>query len=166
MASSIPSNGGQMHASPLLNSQYQGGHGTTKSVQTPHGLLPPVSQVTIHHSRRLSQDIAARMLSSPPTDICELHHTTGHNTDHGHDSGRHRTPIPREATFEQCDLLWLLLRYLFPQVGEKIDVSILLRSLERVWASHEQDFKLVLDKELDCHRKVLFVWINERRKTS
>jgi hypothetical protein len=43
---------------------------------------------------------------------------------------RLQTPVSREATFEQCDLLWLLLRYPFPRIGQKIEILVLLRSLE------------------------------------
>lgn len=75
-------------------------------------------------------------------------------------------PGSREATFQQCDLLCLLLGYLFPRNGEQVEESALLHSLEQVWASHEQDFRHVMERLFDCHRKVLLTWISERRKTS
>lgn len=146
VASSIPSNGGQVRASRSLNSQCKERHGTTTGPQTLDNSSPPVGQVTLHHSSCLSQDNAATKLPSPPADSSELHHITGHNTDHGHGLDTNQTPGLCEATFEQCDLLCLLLRYLFPRVGEKIEVPLLLRSLEQVWARHEQDLRLVMDQ--------------------
>jgi hypothetical protein len=166
VTSSASSTGGQMRASSSSNSQRRGRYETTKSAQTLDGLLPPVGQATAHHHRHLSQDIAATVLPSPPADISEIPHTTAHDADQGHDVNRLQAPVPRESTFEHCDLLWLLLRYLFPRVGQKIELPLVLRSLEHVWARHEQGFKLAMDQQCKRHRKVLFIWNDERRKMS
>ncbi|KAI1559921.1 hypothetical protein PtrEW7m1_011726 [Pyrenophora tritici-repentis] len=42
----------------------------------------------------------------------------------------------------------------------------MLRSLEQVWTSHEQDFRLIMEQRFNDHQKALHIWIGQRRKTS
>jgi hypothetical protein len=76
-------------------------------------------------------------------------------------------PGPSEVTLlQQYDLLSLLLRYMFPRDDKKVDKSTLLRSLERVWAGREHDFRPALEPHFDSCHKALRIWIGQRRKTS
>ncbi|KAL5411205.1 hypothetical protein PMIN04_010327 [Paraphaeosphaeria minitans] len=63
----------------------------------------------------------------------------------------------------QCELLKLLLLYMFPIDGVEVEVeqADLLRILEEVWAQKEEEFKLVLDDLFASHREALFGWIEE-----
>lgn len=63
----------------------------------------------------------------------------------------------------QCNLLELLLAYMFPTDEYKIEEADLSRSLKEVWAQKEEDFKLVLDDLFAAHREALFGWIEELR---
>ena len=69
-------------------------------------------------------------------------------------------------TILQCELLQLLLGYLFPRDGYKVEEADMLCNLEEVWARHEQEFKLVLNHLFASHREALLARISERRKTS
>jgi hypothetical protein len=90
----------------------------------------------------------------------------GHNAGQQNSTGSYRTAGACEVTLQQCNLLWLLLRYLFPSSGEKVEESTLLHTLEQTWASHGQDSGLSIERLSNCHREVLHMWIKERRKLS
>jgi hypothetical protein len=61
-----------------------------------------------------------------------------------------RTAGACEVTLQQCNLLRLLLRYLFPSNGEKVDESTLLHTLDQAWANHGQDSGFAMERLSDC----------------
>jgi hypothetical protein len=70
------------------------------------------------------------------------------------------------VSLEQYELLSLLLNYLFPRNGEHVEESIVLHSLEQVWASRQEDFKPVIKERFNDHHKALGIWFGQQRKTS
>ncbi|EDU44792.1 predicted protein [Pyrenophora tritici-repentis Pt-1C-BFP] len=89
-----------------------------------------------------------------------------HDTDQQYGPRSNETAGSREVSFEQCDLLSLLLNYLFPRESAHVEESIMLRSLEQVWTSHEHDFRLIMEQRFNDHQRALHIWIGQRRKTS
>lgn len=158
----------EMRGSLSTNSQRLRRREDATSAQMSHSPTPPAAQVSLSDPipGNLSRDNAARAMPSSRNGVSDLHRAASHNIDEQNNSSSNRMPGSREVTFQQCDLLCLLLGYLFPRNGEQVEESALLHSLEQVWASHEQDFRHVMERLFDCHRKVLLTWISERRKTS
>ncbi|KAI0568806.1 hypothetical protein Alg130_11931, partial [Pyrenophora tritici-repentis] len=103
---------------------------------------------------------------SPSVLIPDPHPLMSHDTDQQYGPRSNETAGSREVSFEQCDLLSLLLNYLFPRESAHVEESIMLRSLEQVWTSHEQDFGLIMKQRFNDHQKALHIWIGQRRKTS
>ncbi|KAH6612962.1 hypothetical protein C7974DRAFT_74512 [Boeremia exigua] len=153
-------------ASLLSDSQRERGHGDTRSTHALHGQTPPAAQVMITYPENSSANHATGVVPLSPTGVSALHPTMGRTIDHQNGSGSNQMPGLCEVTLLQCELLRLLLGYLFPRNGERADESALLHSLEQVWASHEQDFRLAMERLFECHREGLLIWISERRKTS
>jgi hypothetical protein len=166
MAPNTSNSGEPLRASLPSDGQRERRHGDIRSSQASHGQIPPAAQVTITHPGNSSQNNATGAPPLSPTGVSDLHRTMGRTIDHQNGSGGNRMPGPCEVTLLQCELLRLLLGYLFPRNDERADESALLHSLEQVWASHEQDFRLAMERLLECHREVLLIWISERRKTS
>jgi hypothetical protein len=164
VAPNVPSSFGKLRASSLLNDQRPEGRDTVR-VQSTHSPARPTTQVTITHPANLPQSDASRVLPSSRTGTPGTRHPTSHNTDqHGPNSTR--TAGSREVSLEQCELLSLLLNYLFPRNGEHVEESIILHSLEQVWASRQEDFKPVMKERFNDHHKALGIWIGQQRKTS
>ncbi|KAL5395344.1 hypothetical protein PMIN03_013025, partial [Paraphaeosphaeria minitans] len=109
---------------------------------------------------------ATRVLPLSPDGVPSLHHTIGHTIEHHSSSERDALPAPREVTILQCELLQLLLGYLFPRDGYEVEEADLLCSLEEIWAEHEQQFKLAFHRLFASYREALFAWISERRITN
>jgi hypothetical protein len=156
----------QSGAAPSPNSQRQGRTEDTTSAYMSHSPTPPAAQVGIGHLGSLSPNTTSKVLPLSPTGASDLHYTTGHIADQQNNSSSIQLAGASEVTIQQCDLLKLLLRYLFPRNGEMVEESALLNSLEQVWASHEQGSRLTTEQLTDCHRDVLLDWIMERRKSS
>ena len=68
-----------------------------------------------------------------------------------------------QQTSAECELTRLLLDYLWPELGRKVDEPALLHALEHVWISREKDFELTMGPLFEYHREVFRVWISERR---
>jgi hypothetical protein len=69
------------------------------------------------------------------------------------------------VSLEQCELLSLLLDYLCPRDGERVEETTILDSLEQVWTSHKQDFESIMDQRFNDHHKALCIWIGIQRMT-
>jgi len=132
VAPNVPSSFGQLRGSPLLNDQYLERRDRGR-VQSPHSPARPTTQVTITYPANLRQSDASRVLSSSRTGTSSTHHPTSCNTDQQHGPNSNRTASSREVSLKQCELLSLLLNYLFPRNGERVEESIVLHSLEQVW---------------------------------
>jgi hypothetical protein len=166
VAPTAPTSNEQARSTLSSNSRYQERHEDTASAQISHSPTPPAAQVEITNPRNILRGNTPRELPLSPTGASSLHHTTGHNAGQQNSTGSYRTTGACEVTLQQCNLLWLLLRYLFPSNGEKVEESTLLHTLEQTWASHGQDSGLSIERLSDCHREVLHMWIKERRKLS
>jgi hypothetical protein len=155
----------QAHAA-LSPSQRQGSHEDTASARISHSPTSRTAQIANTHPGNLSRGNTPRELPLSPSGASDLYYTTGHNAGQQNSTGSYRTAGACEVTLQQCTLLWLLLRYLFPRNGEKVEEWTLLDTLEQTWASHGQDSGLTIERLSDCHREVLLIWIEERRKVS
>jgi hypothetical protein len=120
----------------------------------------------ITHPENFSRNNATRVLPLSTTGISDPTHTMGRTIDHQNSLSSNQMPEPCEVTLSQCELLRLILEYLFPRNSERADELALLHSLEQVWASHEQVFRLAMERHFKSHHEVLLIWISERRKTS
>ncbi|KAL5401264.1 hypothetical protein PMIN04_013122 [Paraphaeosphaeria minitans] len=109
---------------------------------------------------------ATQVLPLSAGGVPSLHHTIGRTIDHHSSSERDALPAPREVAILQCELLQLLLGYLFPRDGYEVEEADLLCSLEEIWAEHEQQFKLAFHRLFASYREALFAWISERRITT
>jgi hypothetical protein len=72
-----------------------------------------------------------RVLPLSPDGVPSLHHSIGRTIDRHGSSERDALPAPREVTILQCELLQLLLGYLFPRVGYEVQEADLLCSQKR-----------------------------------
>jgi hypothetical protein len=158
----VPSSLGQPRASSLPSDQRRERNDAGRA-QSPHSPAQPTTQVTITNPANLRQLDASRVLPSSRTGPL---HPTSHNTDQQHGPNSNQTAGSYEVSLEQCELLELLLYYLFPRNDKHVEDSIILHSLERVWASCQEDFKPIMKERFSDHHKALSIWISQQRKTS
>jgi hypothetical protein len=160
----VPSSLGQPRASSLPSDQRRERNDAGRA-QSPHSPVRPTTQVTITNPANLPQSDASRVLPSSRTETSGTRHPTSYNTgQHGPNSN---PPAgSREVSLPQCELLSLLLKYLFYHNGEHDEESIMLQSLEQVWTSHEQDLGSIMDQRFNDHHKALCIWIGMQRMTS
>jgi hypothetical protein len=156
----------QVRSTLSTSSQNQGRHEDTASDRISHSSIPPAAQNANTHPRNISRSNTPRELPLSPSGVSNLYYTAGHNASQQNSTGSYQAAGACEVTLQQCNLLWLLLRYLFPGNGEKVEESTLLDTLEQAWASHGQDCGLAIKRLSDRHREVLLIWIKERRKVS
>jgi hypothetical protein len=166
MAPNTSSGHEQAHTALSSKSQRQERYEDAAGAQISHSTTPPAAEVANTHPRNTFRGNNPQELPLSPLGASSLHHTTGHNAGQQNSTGKYRTARACEVTLQQCNLLCLLLRYLFPRNSEKVEESMLLHTLEQAWASHEQDSGLAIKRLSDCHRAVLLIWIQERRKLS
>lgn len=142
-------------------------HTTHEDAMSARGPMPPRASAMISHAGRRSQVNETRALTSPPIVPPDLQPTRDHSTDQGDVPSSHQDPdSSKDTLFLQGRLLSHLLRYMYYRDDKTVDETILLSSLEQIWKSHEQSFKLALEPRFDGCRKALRIWICLRRKTN
>lgn len=80
--------------------------------------------------------------------------------------GTSRAVSPTDTTLLQCELLGLLMKFFFPRDGSRLDENILHQNLEYIWSRNEGSFRRVMGQLYELQAKILFAWMEERRKIS
>ena len=125
---------------------------------------PPQASTMISHFGRRLQVNETTALTSPPIRSPDLQPTRDHSTDEGDVPSSHQTPDTSKDTLSLQGHLLSHLLSVYYRDDNTVDETILLNSLEQMWKSHEESFKLAIEPRFVGCRKALRIWICLRHK--
>jgi hypothetical protein len=59
-----------------------------------------------------------------------------------------------------------MMKFFFPRDGPRLEDAILLQNIDYIWTHNEYQFRQIMGHLYDMQTKILYAWMEERRKIS